>query len=171
MPCPLCNIYSSGCILSILGTNDHYHERMCHAQWPLTLIYIFKVIQAWLCNKSAKICPSRMPCPLCNIYRSGWILSILGKNDHYHERACCAQWPLTSTFIFKVIQAWLCYKTAKICPSDMPCPLSNVYNSGWILFILGTNDHYHERVCGAQWPLTLTYIFKVIQAWLCNKNC
>ena len=37
-------------------------------------------------------CPSvrlsRLPCPLCNIYSSGWILSILATNDHYHERVC-----------------------------------------------------------------------------------
>ena len=26
--------------------------------------------------------PSRMPYPLCNVYSSGWILSILGTNDH-----------------------------------------------------------------------------------------
>ena len=34
-------------------------------------------------------------------------------------------------------------------PSRMPCPLCIIYNYGWILFILGTNDHYHERVCRA----------------------
>ena len=27
---------------------------MCHAQWPLTLAYIFKAIQSWLCNKIGK---------------------------------------------------------------------------------------------------------------------
>ena len=37
--------------------------------------------------------PSRLPCPLCNIYSSGWILSILAINDHYHERVCRTQWP------------------------------------------------------------------------------
>ena len=37
LPCPPCNIYSSGWILSILATNDHYHEKVCHTQWPLTL--------------------------------------------------------------------------------------------------------------------------------------
>ena len=78
MPCPLCNIYSSGWILSILGTNDHYHERVCRAQWPLTLIYIFKVIRPWL----------RKSYPLCTIYSSGRILFIYGTNDHYHFRVC-----------------------------------------------------------------------------------
>ena len=168
-PCPLRNVYSSGWILSMLGTNDHYHERVCRAPWPLNLTYIFKVISTWLCNKTAKMCPSRMRCPLCNVYNSGWILSMLCANDHYHERMCRAPWPLTLTYISKVIPAWLCNKTAKICPSR-PCPLRNVYSSGWILSILGTNDHYHKRVCCAPWPLTLTYIFKVIPAWLCNKN-
>ena len=74
MPCPLCIIYSYGWILFILGTNDHYHERVCRAPWPLTLTYIFKVIWPWL----------RKLCPLCSVYSSGWILSIFGTNDHYH---------------------------------------------------------------------------------------
>ena len=74
MPCPLCIIYSYGWILFILGTNDHYHERVCRAPWPLTLTYIFKVIRPWL----------RKSCPLCSVYSSGWILSIFGTNDHYH---------------------------------------------------------------------------------------
>ena len=77
--------------------------------------------------------PSRMPCPLCNIYSSGWILSILATNDHYHERVCRTQWPLTLTYIFKVIWPWL----------RKSCPLCSVYSSGWILFIFSTNDHYH----------------------------
>ena len=55
-------------------------------------------------------------------------------------------------------------------PSRMPCPLCIIYSYGWILFILGTNDHYHERVCRAPWPLTLTYIFKVVRPWL-RKSC
>ena len=70
--------------------------------------------------------PSHMPCPLCNIYSSRWILSILGTNDHPHKRVCRALWPLTTTDICKVIQAWFCNKTAKICPSCMPCPLCNI---------------------------------------------
>ena len=28
---------------------------VCLVQWPLTLTYIFKVIQPWVCNKTAKI--------------------------------------------------------------------------------------------------------------------
>ena len=74
MPCPLCIIYSYGWIIFILGTNDHYHERVCRAPWPLTLTYIFKVIRPWL----------RKSCPLCSVYSSGWILSIFGTNDHHH---------------------------------------------------------------------------------------
>ena len=74
LPCPLCNIYSSGWILSILATNDQYYERMCRTHWPLTLTYFFKVIWPWL----------RKSCPLCCVYSSGWILFIYGTNDHYH---------------------------------------------------------------------------------------
>ena len=76
---------------------------------------------------------SRLPCPLRNIYSSGWILSILATNDHYHKRVCRAQWPLTLTYIFKVIRPWL----------RKSCPLCSVYKSRWILFIFGTNYHYH----------------------------
>ena len=83
------------------------------------------------------VCPSvslsRLSCPLCNIYSSGWILSILATNDHYHVRVCHTQWPLTLTYIFKVIRPWL----------RKSCPLYSIYSSGWILFIFGTNDHYH----------------------------
>ena len=63
-----------------------------------------------------------------------------------------------------------------VCPSArpsirlscLPCPLCNIYSSGWMLSILATNGHYHERVCRTQWPLTLTYIFKVI--WIDLEN-
>ena len=87
----------------------------------------------WFHSVRPSVRPSRLSCPLCNIYSSGWILSILATNDHYHERVCRTQWPLTLTYIFKVIGPWL----RKL------CPLCSVYSSGWILFIFGTNDHYH----------------------------
>ena len=77
--------------------------------------------------------PSRLPCPLCNMYSSGWIRSILATNDHYHERVCRTQWPLTLTYIFKVIWPWL----------RKSCPLCSVYSSEWIHFIFSTNDHFH----------------------------
>ena len=77
--------------------------------------------------------PSRLPCPLYNIYSSRWILSILATNDPYHERVCRKQWPLTLTYIFKVIRPW----------PRKTCPLCSVYSSRWILFIFGTNDHYY----------------------------
>ena len=77
--------------------------------------------------------PSRLPCPLCNIYSSGWILSILATNDHYHERVCRTQWPLTLTYIFKVIRPWL-WKS---------CPLCNIFSSRSIISIFATNNHYH----------------------------
>ena len=49
--------------------------------------------------------------------------------------ACDDLWPLT--YIFKVIQHWL----------RKSCPLCRVYSSGLILFVFGTNDHCHLRVC------------------------
>ena len=95
--------------------------------------------QSWTLFQSVRlsVCPSvrlsRLPCPLCNIYSSGWILSIFATNDHYYERVCRTQWPLTLTYIFKVIRPWL----------RISCPLCSVYSYRWIIFIFGTNDHYH----------------------------
>ena len=74
LSCPPCSIYSSGWILSIFGTNDHQHGKVCRMWWPLTLTYIFKVIRLWL----------KKSCPLCNVYSSRWILFIFGTNDHYN---------------------------------------------------------------------------------------
>ena len=102
---------------------------------------------------------SRLPCPLCNIYSSGWILSILATNDHYHERVCRTQWPLTFTYIFKVIQPWL----------RKSCPLCSVYSSGWIIFYIYTNDHY-IRGCVAcnrnkQIDISMSIITTLHQIW------
>ena len=97
-------------------------------------VYWFHSVRPSVCpSVRLSVRPSRLPCPLCNIYSSGWILSILATNDHYHERVCRTERPLTLTYIFKVIWPWL----------KKSCPLCSVYSSGWILFIFSTNDHYH----------------------------
>ena len=87
----------------------------------------------WFHSVRPSVCPSRLPCPLWNIYSSGWILSILATDDHYHERVCRTQWPLTLTYVFRVIRPWI----------RKSCPLCSVYSSRWILFIFGTSNHYH----------------------------
>ena len=46
-------------------------------------------------------------------------------------------WPLSLTYIFKVIWPWL-WKS---------CPLCSVYSTGWILFIFSIHDRYYKRVC------------------------
>ena len=63
--------------------------------------------------------------------------------------------------IFKVIRPWLAKTPMKHDPS---CPLCTVYSSGWIISIFGI------RGCQLEWPLTLTYIFKIIWPCLCNKT-
>ena len=78
-----------------------------------------------------------LSCPPCSIYSSGWILSIFGTNVQWHKRVCPMWWPLTLTYIFKVIRPWL----------KKSCPLCSVYSSGWILFIFGTHNHHYKRVC------------------------
>ena len=46
-------------------------------------------------------------------------------------------WPLTLTYIFKIIRPWL----LKL------CPLCNLFSSRSIISIFSTNNHYHQRVC------------------------
>ena len=120
--CPLCNIYSSGWILSILATNDLYHERVCRTQWPLTLTYIFKVIRPWI----------RKSCPLCSVYSSGWILFIFSTNDHYHSRVCRV------LGFFQNLTIWIFGKFLKFFGLALE---KKIYSSRWILSIFSTNDH------------------------------
>ena len=75
--------------------------------------------------------------PLCSADSSGWILSIFGTNDHKHESACHAQWPLTSTYIFKGNREFVA--NLKIW-YILSCPLYSTYSSRWILSEFGTND-------------------------------
>ena len=97
-------------------------------------VYWFHSVRPSVCpSVRPSVRPSRIPCPLCSIYSSGWILSIFGTNDQQHQRVCRMCWPLTLTYIFKVIRPWL----RKL------CPLCSVYSSGLIHFIFGTNDHYY----------------------------
>ena len=84
-----------------------YHFKSLHIISSLYISYI-----GFTPSVRPSVRPSRLPCPLCNIYSSGWILSILATNDHYHERVCRTLWPLTLTYIFKVIWPWL----RKLCP-------------------------------------------------------
>ena len=127
------------------------------------------------------VCPSvrlsRLPCPLCNIYSSGWILSILATNDHYHERVCRTQWPFflyLAQMITMIRRCVACYVFFRIwkCMSQLlseQCidaanvlyflltvggkQIANfwnfsaltlkkkIYSSRWILSIFDTNDH------------------------------
>ena len=118
----LCNIFSSGWILSILATNDHYHERECHTQWPLTLTYIFKVIWPWLWKS----------CPLCSVYSSEWILFIFCTNDHYYQRVCLM------VRYFQNMEILIFGKFLKFFGLDLE---KKIYSSRWILSIYCTNGH------------------------------
>ena len=82
-----CGIHSIACAFWV----DYFH--IWH-KWLLawegllrriTLIYIFKVTQAWFCSKTAKILHN-LSWPHYSMYSYGWILSIFGTNDHYHKR-------------------------------------------------------------------------------------
>ena len=119
--CPLCNIYSSGWILSILATNDHYHERVCRTQWPLTGTYIFKVIQPWL----------RKLCSLCSVYSSGWIFLYLAQMITI-IRGCVACYVFFRIWKFEFLANVKFFR---------PWPWKKIYSSRWILSICSTNDH------------------------------
>ena len=62
-------------------------------------------------------------------------------------------WPLTLTYIFKVIRPWL----------RKSCPLCSVYSSGWSLSIFSTNDHYYLRVC------RVLCFFQNLKIWIFGK--
>ena len=62
-------------------------------------------------------------------------------------------WPLTLTYIFKVIRPWL----------RKSCPLRSVYSSGWSLSIFSTNDHYYLRVC------CVLCFFQNLKIWIFGK--
>ena len=90
------------------------------------------------------LCPSY---PLYSTYTSGGILSIFGTYDHEHEMVWQEQWHLILTYIYKVIQPWLCNKTVKIW-HILWCLLSSAYSSGWILPMLCKNDGmFSEQGC------------------------
>ena len=70
---------------------------------------------------------------------------------------CRMWWPLTLTYIFKIIWPWL----------RKSCLLCSVYSSGWMLFIFGTHDHCHLRVFRVLrlffriWKIEFLAIFKI----------
>ena len=111
-------------------SKNHIHSLLNYT--PRTTKLLWGILVSVRPSVRPSVRLSRLPCPLCNIYSSGWILSILATNDHYHERVCRTQWPLTLTYIFKVIWPWL----------RKSCPLCSLYSSRWI-FIFCTNDNYY----------------------------
>ena len=62
-------------------------------------------------------------------------------------------WPLTLTYIFKVIRPWL----------RKSCPLCSLYSSGSNFYIFSTNDHYHQRVCH------VLHFFQNLEIWIFGK--
>ena len=46
--CPLCSVYSSGWILFIFITNDHYHKRVCR------VLRFFQNLEIWIFGKFFK---------------------------------------------------------------------------------------------------------------------
>ena len=197
LPCPLlASTVLDGLFYSILATNDHYHERVCRTQWPLTLTYIFKVIRPWL----------RKSCPLCSVYSSGWIIFIFSTNDHYHSRVCRVlrffqnlkiwifeifrpcPWKKKSIVLdgfFPYLAQMITNMRGSVACNDLwPWPISsrsfclgleNLVRSIASTVLDGFFPYLTQMIttmrgCRTQWPLTLTYIFKVIRPWL-RKSC
>ena len=67
---------------------------------------------------------------------------------------CRMWWPLTLTYIFKVIRPWI----------RKSCPRCSAYSSGWIFFIFGTNDHYHQKVC------RVLHFLQNLKIWIFGKK-
>ena len=131
----------------------------------MTLAYIFNAIQPWLA-KNAKI----------------WQILFL---EHLQFWVDCLhighKWSLVWEGVLRIMTFELdqCFqgqaamnlqkKTAKIW-HIFSCWLYSMCSSGWIISVLGTNDDWHETMCHAYWPLTLTYILQVSLLWHCNKT-
>ena len=82
-----CGIHSTACAFWVVYFHI-WHKWLLAWEGLLrriTLIYIFKVTQAWFCSKTAKILHN-LSWPHYSMYSYGWILSIFGTNDHYHKR-------------------------------------------------------------------------------------
>ena len=74
------------CIITpLLGTTTHHVVIIPPEQRSCWGVYWFHSLRLSV-RPSVRL--SRLPCPLCNIYSSGWILSILATNDNYHEGVC-----------------------------------------------------------------------------------
>ena len=80
----------------------------------------------------------------------GEIIKELFRPEWCSVNSCCFYTPRTTKLLGGVY--WFHSVRPSVRPSRMPCPLCIIYSYGWIVFILGTNDHYHERVCRTPWP-------------------
>ena len=116
LPCGLFNIFSSGWILSILATNDHCRERVCHTQWPLT--YIFKVIWPWLIT----------------CVRSVAYTVLNGFFFYFAQMITIMRGYVAWYIIFRIWQFsfWANFSALT---------LKKIYSSRWILSIFCTNGH------------------------------
>ena len=166
-----CLYHSLGCPLSSLSNICIILTLIWNEQPQLFIIPpVNEVVGGILVSLRPSVCPSvrpsRLPCPLCNIYSSGWILSILATNDHYHERVCRTQWLLILTYIFKVIRPWL----RKL------CPLWNFDSSGWIFFyiwhkwLLSLEGLLRVTIFSESKNLNFWQIFEIFWPWPWKKT-
>ena len=83
--------------VSVLNQLTHWRQVPVYGikslDWFSLCIHIHRLLLGGiLVSLRPSVCPSvrpsvrlsRLPCPLCTIYSSGWILSILATNDHYY---------------------------------------------------------------------------------------
>ena len=124
-------------VISMYGTNDHKPSIKecvaCNDFWPWPIFlrsfnhdFAIKTAKIWHILSSS----------YCNIYSSGWIIFICGTNDA-SMRGCVVHndfWPWLQGH-----SAMTAIKLLKI-RHILWCFLYNMCYSGWILFILNTND-------------------------------
>ena len=89
---------------------------------------------------------------------------------------CRAQWPVTSTYIFKVIQAWLCNKLLKYGTSCHVCFTACTVLDGLFPYLAQTITSIRECVaCKNLWPWrtssrSFSYDF-TIKLLKCDTSC
>ena len=99
--------------LIMLGFMDLRGPRVCRRSTPV-LLYPRNEVRGGILDSAClsvrlsvclSVCPLTFSCPPCSIYSSGWILSIFGTNDQYHERVCRMWWPFFWQ-IFEIFWPW-----------------------------------------------------------------
>ena len=146
--CPLCSVYSSGWILSICHTNDHYHWRVCRVlcfHSESENLNFWQIFRALTLEKKSTVLDRFFP------YIAQMITSMRGCVTYNDP------WP------------WLISsRSFGLGLENCVCSVASTVPDGFFPYLVQMITSM--RMCRIWWPLTLANIFKVIRPWLW-KSC